>query len=140
MHDVLKVCILLFAVFKAMLFGVFKANNFLFKAHQAYKQMWSVCPQPHLPGLQDKPLHIPEITTQWDFNMCIKYIHVCHCCGVELQHSITFCDDMENCRGVYTAEIDGGLCSVCQNSDMYEKDREEFFVQVSIIHILFCFH
>ena len=75
--------------------------------------------------------------------MCIEYIHVCHCCGVELQYSIIFCDDMENCGGVYSAEIDGGLCSICQNSDtdMFKKeDGHKFCDQVRIIQILIPVH
>ena len=103
---------------------------------------WTTCPHPHLSGLQDKPLLVAEITTHQDLTMCIKYIHVHHCCGAELQCSITFWDDMENCGGVYTSEIDGGLYSICQNldTDMFEEDGQDFFDQVRIIQILLPIH
>ncbi len=77
--------------------------------------------------------------------MCIEYIHVCRVCGSEMQWSITFCDDLDNCNGVYTATIDGGICSSCEyllrdGNDGGDGHYPEFFNQVRISHIdLFSF-
>ena len=49
-----------------------------------------------------------------NFKICIEYIYVCRVCGAEMQRSITFCNDMDNCNGVYTSVIDAGIYSTCK--------------------------